>query len=354
MAIEYAIIQVRRGTAAQWYAANPLLSVGEIGLETDTLKYKIGDGSTYWNNLGYSPATIQFKKMSSATWVTINPILSAGEPGFETDTGKFKIGDGLSAWASLSYYASGGGGSGGESTSGIGPQLNLKSTGAASTGTGKDQILLGSDFAGGIPLLKVRVYSDVAPTGADLIIDLYRNGTSIWTATPANRAKVVAGAKYGTQTSFDTTLFYEGDVISLGISQIGSGTPGGNNLTIVMDFNWGAVVLAPPHAIRFLLQGNSAVGTKVAQCLMDQAKDYTNIIAYVDTAPTGASLIFYINKNGVLVATGTIIAGSNVITGLTWASGSGFSVAQGDRVSVDIHQVGSVIPGGNDLMITIS
>jgi len=29
-------IQVRRGTAAQWTAANPILIIGELGFETDT------------------------------------------------------------------------------------------------------------------------------------------------------------------------------------------------------------------------------------------------------------------------------------------------------------------------------
>jgi len=47
-------IQFRRGTAAEWTAANPLLAQGEMGLEWDTNKFKIGTGSTYWNYLGYS------------------------------------------------------------------------------------------------------------------------------------------------------------------------------------------------------------------------------------------------------------------------------------------------------------
>ena len=47
------LIQLRRGTAAEWVAANPTLSAGESGFETDTRKFKIGDGSTTWNNLQY-------------------------------------------------------------------------------------------------------------------------------------------------------------------------------------------------------------------------------------------------------------------------------------------------------------
>lgn len=41
-------IQLRRGTAEQWSLANPVLSEGEIGIETDTLRIKIGNGLN-WN-----------------------------------------------------------------------------------------------------------------------------------------------------------------------------------------------------------------------------------------------------------------------------------------------------------------
>ncbi len=47
-------IQLRRGTASEWTAVNPTLAVGELVIETDTDKYKIGDGSTAWTSLGYS------------------------------------------------------------------------------------------------------------------------------------------------------------------------------------------------------------------------------------------------------------------------------------------------------------
>lgn len=46
-------IQQRRGTASAWTTANSILLAGEIGIETDTLNYKIGDGTTAWNLLAY-------------------------------------------------------------------------------------------------------------------------------------------------------------------------------------------------------------------------------------------------------------------------------------------------------------
>lgn len=47
-------IQYRRGTAAEWTSANPTLAEGEPGYETDTGKFKVGNGSTAWNSLVYS------------------------------------------------------------------------------------------------------------------------------------------------------------------------------------------------------------------------------------------------------------------------------------------------------------
>jgi hypothetical protein len=47
-------IQFRRDTAANWTTSNPVLAAGELGLETDTSRYKIGDGSSAWSALSYS------------------------------------------------------------------------------------------------------------------------------------------------------------------------------------------------------------------------------------------------------------------------------------------------------------
>lgn len=47
------LIQVRRDTSANWTSANPVLESGEAGLETNSGKVKVGDGSTQWNSLRY-------------------------------------------------------------------------------------------------------------------------------------------------------------------------------------------------------------------------------------------------------------------------------------------------------------
>jgi len=47
-------IKLRRDTAANWTAANPILAAGEPGLETDTSRVKYGDGTTAWTDLEYA------------------------------------------------------------------------------------------------------------------------------------------------------------------------------------------------------------------------------------------------------------------------------------------------------------
>lgn len=44
-------IQLRRDTAANWTSSNPVLRAGEFGIETDTLKFKIGNGSSTWTQI---------------------------------------------------------------------------------------------------------------------------------------------------------------------------------------------------------------------------------------------------------------------------------------------------------------
>ena len=46
-------MQQRRGTAAQWTSANPVLNAGEMGWESDTNKFKMGDGTNHWADLDY-------------------------------------------------------------------------------------------------------------------------------------------------------------------------------------------------------------------------------------------------------------------------------------------------------------
>jgi hypothetical protein len=47
-------IQLRRDTAANWTSNNTVLAAGEFAWESDTNKFKIGDGTTAWTSLAYA------------------------------------------------------------------------------------------------------------------------------------------------------------------------------------------------------------------------------------------------------------------------------------------------------------
>lgn len=50
------LIQIRRGTSAQWSTNNPVLGSGELGFDTTVKNFKVGDGVTAWSTLPFSDA----------------------------------------------------------------------------------------------------------------------------------------------------------------------------------------------------------------------------------------------------------------------------------------------------------
>lgn len=56
---------------------------------------------------------LQVRRDTAANWTTADPVLADGEIGLETDTDRFKIGDGVAAWSAIAdYYTAGAGGGG--------------------------------------------------------------------------------------------------------------------------------------------------------------------------------------------------------------------------------------------------
>lgn len=79
-------IQIKRDTAANWAAANPILSVGEPGMETDTGIVKYGNGTDTWDNLSVPASTennFTMKASSGNDWKFIS---SSGGKSFTFKT----------------------------------------------------------------------------------------------------------------------------------------------------------------------------------------------------------------------------------------------------------------------------
>lgn len=79
-------IQLRRGTASAWTTTNPVLAVGEMGLETDTGKFKVGNGSSTWTSLVYSSGLTGATGPTGATGLT-GPTGLTGSTGATGPTG---------------------------------------------------------------------------------------------------------------------------------------------------------------------------------------------------------------------------------------------------------------------------
>jgi hypothetical protein len=64
-------LRLRRDTAANWTSANPVLLNGELGIETDTRRFKVGNGTLAWSSLSYYIEGVlargQASKMTSGT-----------------------------------------------------------------------------------------------------------------------------------------------------------------------------------------------------------------------------------------------------------------------------------------------
>ena len=64
-------IQLKRDTNSNWSTANTVLAEGEIGINTTTNQFKIGNGSTPWNSLSYAPINGTVPDIDDITNVTI-------------------------------------------------------------------------------------------------------------------------------------------------------------------------------------------------------------------------------------------------------------------------------------------
>ena len=112
--------QLRRDTAANWTATNPVLALGEPGVETDTFKVKVGDGTTAWNGLDYSitkdftdltntPTTIAGYNITDALTLTALSVTDAGGDGslsYDNGTGVFTY-TGPSASEARAHFSAG-------------------------------------------------------------------------------------------------------------------------------------------------------------------------------------------------------------------------------------------------------
>ena len=103
---EYVKLQTRRDSASNWETYNPVLYLGEIGIDTTNNRAKVGDNVHKWKELPYlegGDTVIRVKVDTSDGWESADPVLGAGELGYDSMTNKLKCGDGEKTWTDLPY-----------------------------------------------------------------------------------------------------------------------------------------------------------------------------------------------------------------------------------------------------------
>ena len=78
----------------------------------------------------------------------------------------------------------------------------------------------------------VFVMVETAPTGASLVVDVSKNGTTIF-STQTNRPTIASGSTSGTSGTPDTQAVADGDYLTFDIDQVGSTIPGADLLIVV-------------------------------------------------------------------------------------------------------------------------
>lgn len=84
-----------------------------------------------------------------------------------------------------------------------------------------------------VSIVSVRASLGLAPAGSLVIVDVNKNGTTIFT-TQANRPAIAAGGHVSAQKTSDVTALTTADYLTVDVDQIGSTTPGAH-LTVIVE-----------------------------------------------------------------------------------------------------------------------
>lgn len=116
----------------------------------------------------------------------------------------------------------------------LGQTLTYSLAGTVSTGTGKARLY--NDTGVPLTIRAVRASVGTAPTGASLIVDVNKGGTTIFT-TQANRPTIAAGTNTsGKVTAINVTTLNDGEYVTVDIDQVGSTVAGADLVVQVLAY----------------------------------------------------------------------------------------------------------------------
>ena len=197
--------------------------------------------------------TIKIRRGQSGTgtgkWGTINPTLAAGEFGLETDTGKLKIGDGTTAWNSLLYIADGSKITGTALASNV-VSSSLTSLGTLTGLTMGGTLAMGSNNITGTGTISATTFNgalsgtatkatNIAGGATGKIAVQSAADTTVFSGSPSSPGLLLTSALTTPYVQWTTPLPYK---LQAGVATTVSGSYGSITVTFASTFDYAPVV----------------------------------------------------------------------------------------------------------------
>ena len=186
-----------------------------------------------------------------------------------------------------------------------------------------------------------------APSGAPIIIDITKNGTSIFAANSGISIDSGEETSSTSSSAYGLTTSYIGsdDEIIIDVTQVGSIVPGtGLKVYFVgQTAQYQTFIIACSNET-----SNLATSTAAATFRVPFGYNITDVKASLTTASSGSDVIVDVNSNGESIFSSLLYIDASETTSTTATSSvaiTGSSVSADAEITIDIDQVGSITPG---------
>lgn len=206
----------------------------------------------------------------------------------------------------------------------------------------------------GFTLTGIRASLTTAPTGADLIVDVNKDGGTILSTKLSIDATEKTSTTAATPPVISDSSLGDDSEITIDIDQIGSGTAGaGLKITFI-----GVTNVATQNFVLAAGYEDAALETGAGKVTFRMPYGFTlaAVRASVNTAPTGSTIIVDINEGGVSLLSTKLTIDASEKTSLTAAVAAVISdadLADDAEITVDIDQIGSGTAGAGLKIVLI-